>query len=280
MKRVFLLLLLLSLSADAESKATPLSHVSKEQGRIFLKGFMGDWRPATDQHKGVPPPPVQQPIPTNAVRIALPGPETLSLGQGAFQTIINQRRSIRAYADTALTLEELSFLLWCTQGVERVERDSEGRIINQFRTVPSGGARHPFETYLLVNRVEGLDSGVYRFLPFEHALVLIRKDPDLATKTYDSCYRQAATARAAVVFVWTAVPYRTEWRYGPLSYRMIAMEAGHVCQNLYLAAESIGAGACAMLGYNQVKMDNLIGVDGEEEFTIYLATVGKKAPDE
>jgi len=78
------------------------------------------------------------------------------------------------------------------------------------------------------------------------------------------------------MFVWATVPERTEWKYGYIAHRMIAIEAGHVCQNLYLAAESIDAGACAMLGYSQPHMDALIGVDGKDEFTIYTAAVGKK----
>ncbi|MBL7075947.1 MAG: SagB/ThcOx family dehydrogenase [Kiritimatiellae bacterium] len=241
---------------------------------------MGDWRQETDQRKGLPAPPVRQPIPGDAKRIALPRPETLALGQMPLKDVVTQRRSHRTFAATPLTLEELSFLLWCTQGVAKVDRDAEGRIVNQYRTVPSGGARHPFETYLLLNRVEGLTPGVYRFLPHEHALIQIREDKALAPKIKAACYGQAAPPQAAVVFVWTAVPYRTEWRYGPIAHRMIAIEAGHVCQNLYLAAESIGAGACAMLAYNQVKMDALLGVDGKEEFAIYIAPVGKQVADE
>jgi nitroreductase len=84
---------------------------------------------------------------------------------------------------------------------------------------------------------------------------------------------------SAAVFVWTAIPYRTEWRYSVIGYKAIAVEAGHICQNLYLACEAIGAGACAILAYGQKAIDNLIGVDGEEEFTICVASVGKVARD-
>jgi SagB-type dehydrogenase family enzyme len=271
-------LLLLTLCAHAEVKS--LTELPREQLRTMLKGHMGDWRMETDQRKGVPVPPVQRPVPVDAKRIALPRPETLDFGRAPLKDVVEQRRSLRTYADTPLSLKELSFLLWCTQGVAKVDRDAEGRIVNQYRTVPSGGARHPFETYLLIDRVDGLVPGVYRFLPHEHALIMVREDHELAPRISEACYNQAAPAKAAVVFVWAAVPYRTEWRYGPIAHRMIAIEAGHVCQNLYLAAESIGAGACAMLAYNQAKMDALIGVDGKEEFTIYLAPVGKKVVDE
>lgn len=78
-----------------------------------------------------------------------------------------------------------------------------------------------------------------------------------------------------MVFVWSAIPYRTEWRYSVLSYKDILIEAGHICQNLYLACEAIGAGTCAIAAYSQKLMDALIGIDGEDELTVYLAPVGK-----
>ncbi len=273
------ILLLLSLCAHA-AEVKPLTELPREQLRLFLKGHRGDWRTETDQRKGLPAPPVQRPVPADAKRVALPQPQSIKLGEVPINKIITQRRSHRTFASTPLTLEELSHLLWCTQGVVKVDRDGKGRIVNQYRTVPSGGARHPFETYLLLNRVEGLKPGVYRFLPHEHALILIRKEKALPEKIRTACYGQAAPTQAAVVFVWAAVPYRTEWRYGPIAHRMIAIEAGHVCQNLYLAAESIGAGVCAMLAYDQVKMDQLIGVNGVDEFAIYFAPVGKKVTGE
>jgi SagB-type dehydrogenase family enzyme len=83
--------------------------------------------------------------------------------------------------------------------------------------------------------------------------------------------------RSAVVFLWTAIPYRTEWRYTIVAPKLIAQESGHICQNLYLACEAIGAGTCAVGAYDQKKMDELLGVDGEDEFTIYVAPVGKVA---
>jgi SagB-type dehydrogenase family enzyme len=141
------------------------------------------------------------------------------------------------------------------------------------RTVPSAGARHPFETYLLVNHVAGLQAGVYRYLSFEHKLCFLYPDPKIGQKIALACDNFARNS--AVVFVWTAIPYRTEWRYGVISPKLIALDAGHVCQNLYLACEAIGVGTCAVGAYNQKEMDKMIGVDGEEEFTVYTAPVGK-----
>jgi SagB-type dehydrogenase family enzyme len=142
------------------------------------------------------------------------------------------------------------------------------------RTVPSGGARHPFETYLVINRVQDVAAGLYRYLPVEHALCQENARPGLADAVHEACFDQYVT-NSAVTFVWTVIPYRTEWRYSILSHKIIAIDAGHLCQNLYLAAESIQAGACAIGAYHQQKLDQALGVDGEDEFAIYVATVGK-----
>lgn len=91
----------------------------------------------------------------------------------------------------------------------------------------------------------------------------------------EGCRNQNYFKGAAVAFIWTAVPYRTSWRYGELSAKIIAQDSGHMCQNLYLAATSIGAGTCGMSAYFQDKMDKLVGADGTREFVVYVAPVGK-----
>ena len=115
----------------------------------------------SDQQKKVAPPPLQRPYPENAKLIDLVLPERFSVGERPLIDDMKNRRSHRQFSDKPLTLEELSFLLWATQGVQKVSENK----VNTFRTVPSAGARHPFETYLVVNRVKGLSSGLYRYLP-------------------------------------------------------------------------------------------------------------------
>jgi SagB-type dehydrogenase family enzyme len=141
--------------------------------------------------------------------------------------------------------------------------------------VPSGGARHPFETYLIINRVEGIKPGLYRYLALKHKLHHIPTKGSLIQKLVTACMDQKFVGTSAVTFVWTVIPYRTEWRYGIVSHKLIAIDVGHVCQNLYLACEAINAGACAIGAYLQGEMDKLLGVDGKEEFAIYVASVGK-----
>jgi SagB-type dehydrogenase family enzyme len=243
--------------------------------RALLKaGPWDEWlKSETDQRKGIPAPPPEKSHAEAAPLIDLVAPEDLAIGQMPLTEAIRRRRSHRTYTPEPLTLQELSFLLWATQGVSRVVEGS-GRIVRTLRTVPSGGARHPFETYLLVNRVEGLEPGLYRYLPLEHKLVLLSTDADLADRVH-AASRDQFVKESAVTFIWTAIPYRTEWRYSMLSPKIIAQDSGHLCQNLYLASEAIGAGTCAIGAYDQAKIDPILGVDGEEEFTIYMAPVGK-----
>jgi SagB-type dehydrogenase family enzyme len=91
----------------------------------------------------------------------------------------------------------------------------------------------------------------------------------------DKAWFQNFIGKSAVVFVWAATPYRSEWRYTLVSYKDILIEAGHICQNLYLACEAIGAGTCAIASYEQKALDELLQIDGENEITVYLSPVGK-----
>ena len=250
---------------------------SLEPGRKFLKSDRWEEldQAGTDQRRKVPAPPVQKPYPDAAQLIDLPAPETLTLGQMPLAEAMRRRRSRRKFTVEALTLAELSFLLWATQGVSQMTANNKATL----RTVPSGGARHPFETYLSANRVTGLEQGLYRYLALEHKLYLLRTDPDMARQIGEACNGQGFVGHCAATFMWTVIPYRTEWRYSVVSHKVIALDAGHVCQNLYLACEALGAGTCAVGAYDQNKLDAFLGVDGQDEFAIYVAPVGKVPPE-
>ncbi len=225
----------------------------------------------TDQHQGVAPPPVEKPYPPDAKQLDLPpvghwqGIERVDLA-----TAIGNRQSRRNFRPEPLTRDELSWLLWATQGVR--ERDDAGTVL---RTVPSAGNRHALETYLAVQRVTGLEPGLYRYLPLEHQLLHLFHVDQMPRKLTEATLGQAFVGRAATVFIWTAIPYRMEWRYDLAAHKVIALDAGHVCQNLYLACEAIGAGTCAVAAYHQQLMDQLLQADGADEFVVYLAPVGK-----
>ena len=246
----------------------------KDEYKAFLKSnvFSQLRDIETDQKKELPEPSIQKNCNENSILIDLTPPSMLTSGRQELLTILRKRKTRRIYSNESLTLEELSFLLWSTQGVKKIIKNGYATL----RTVPSGGARHTFETYLIVFNVEDLKKGVYRYLPLEHKLVFLFTIDNMEEELTKACLNQQFPAKSAVTFVWSTVPYRGEWRYAHAAYKLIALDAGHVCQNLYLACESIDAGTCAIASYNQEKIDSLLKLDGENEFTIYIAPVGKQ----
>lgn len=246
--------------------------ITTESGRYFLTDRIREEVNfyCTPQSAEIDPPPVQKPAAPGSRVIQLPSAQEWSVAGCDLQAAIAGRESHRRFTEELLGLDELGFLLWATQGVRAVRHEAA-----VLRTVPSAGCRHPFETYLGVLRVTGLEPGLYRYLPLDHALVHERELPNLAAHMTAACRGQSFAGRAAVTFFWTAVMARTEWRYAEASYKVIALDAGHLCQNLYLACEAIGAGTCAIAAYNQDLADELLGVDGSEELTVYIAPVGK-----
>lgn len=245
----------------------------KDKFRFFLKDTVRqtiDFH-NTEQNRGIAPPPLEKPFPLDAKRIDLvPAAALHDISVMNVFTAIRNRRSRRVFSPGALTLKELSFLLWATQGIRKIAGPDTA-----FRTVPSAGCRHAIETYLSVFNVAGLEKGIYRYLPVEHQLLLISQPAHLSSLISEAALDQEFAGKSAVTFIWTAIPYRMEWRYDIAAHKVIAFEAGHVCQNLYTACEAIQAGTCAVAAYHQDLMDGLLGIDGTEEFTIYLAPVGK-----
>ena len=240
-------------------------------GREFMERTKYPLMEAPDHARGIPQPPLELPPDPEGKRIALPAPRDLRLPSLDLRDAIERRRSLRVYGQLPLSLEELSLLLWCTQGVKEVVPG-----LRTNRTVPGAGARHAFETTLLVNTVQGLRPGLYRFLAIEHGLLALPSPPDITPQFVAACRGQEHVRTCGVMFLWTAVTYRMTWRYGERGYRYLHLDAGHVCQNLYLTAEALGCGTCALAAFNDDDVNRLLGLDGVEQFAIYLATVGKK----
>jgi len=141
--------------------------MSETNNREFMKSdFAESVHQRSDQAKGVPFPPLQKEIPEGAsISINLPDPDPGLIQKKDYFQLLQDRQSWRQYSEESLSLEELSYLLFCTQGV--ITEIGEGYASR--RPVPSAGARHPYETYLAINRVEGLEPGLYRYLPFDRA---------------------------------------------------------------------------------------------------------------
>lgn len=241
-------------------------------GKNFMKLTSPLYANVSDQMNGVPRPEVLK-VMTGEV-IKLPNPQTIQPKNNDFRAILENRTSIREYSEASLSKDELSYLLWLTQGVKEIKETAKNSVT--FRTVPSAGCRHPFETYLYINRVEGISPGLYFYNAGKHTLVLLDSEPETLDKLWLACNRQKMIKTSAVNFIWSVIPNRTSWRYGERSWRYIYLDSGHVCQNLYLAGESINCGVCAIGSFVDEFINEYLGLDGENEMVIYLASLGKK----
>jgi len=245
------------------------------RNREFTRGYrdndpyMKDFE--SDQSLKLPQPPLTKPAMAGEdARVSLPldfGDLTL---KNDLIALIRDRRSARVYTQERMTLCQLSFLLWATQGIKKLR----GRAYATLRTVPSGGARHEFETYLLVRNVDGLTPGAYHYLPMEHALEFLHPVDDLDGTITRTLCGQSWGAKANVVFYWSMVAYRAEWRYGIYAHRPALIDAGHVGQNLYLACTGLGLGTCGIAAFSHDLCSEVFGLDGAEEYMVYTMPVG------
>ncbi len=245
--------------------------MSSSIGKTFWQQTKHAFLPPSPQSRGEPQPPLELPYDPKAELIPLTNPNQLSLPDVSLWEVMNQRTTLRRYGSEPLTINELSALLWFTQGVKEVTN----RPVT-LRTVPSAGARHAFETFLLVNRVEGLQAGLYRYVALEHTLLGLNFNEDINEKLTQACFNQRQVATSAVSFFWAAVGARMFWRYPERGYRYLLLDAGHICQNLYLAAEGLGCGVCAIAAYDDDAINAALGFDGETIFLVYAASLGKR----
>jgi SagB-type dehydrogenase family enzyme len=181
--------------------------------------------------------------------------------------MLKKRRSTRSFSPEALSIADLSFLLWASTGVQRREQGYD------FRTVPSAGALYPIETYLIVSRVEDLEKGLYHYDIQAHSLEEL-KAGDFAEKLAHAALEQKMFIKAPVVLIWTAVFERSKWKYAQRAYRYVYLDAGHIAQNLVLSATSIGLGSCHVGAFFDDEINQILGVDGTDESVIYLSVVG------
>ena len=247
-----------------------------EEQRNFLKSDFKTFSAIeTDKQKGIPQPPNVKAYDADAEIVDLPAVHGGVVKKENIYEIIKERRSVRHYAKDALTIDELSYLLWSTQAITGTNRSGI-----TFRTVPCSGGTHSFETYLFILNVDGLKKGVYRYLADCHKLLYLSEvndiDEQVDKMTLDQPFVPNFAKRASVIFSWSCIPYRSEWKYDITAHKKILIDIGAVMENLYLTSESIDAGTCALGIYDQDMVDELLHLDGEDEFTIFLAAVGKK----
>ena len=119
----------------------------------------------------------------------------------------------------------------------------------------------------------GLEPGIYHFRPHYFDLELLKKG-DFSEECAKVALNQSMVKSAQVTFVWTAVVERSKWKYLQRAYRYIYLDAGHIGQNLYLAAEALRLGCCTIGAIFDEEANKLIDVDGINETVVYMATVG------
>jgi SagB-type dehydrogenase family enzyme len=223
--------------------------------RETLMGGMLDWESKPETYKEYPESPQIELPPFDDVK-------TLDM-----MTALKKRRSIRHYSGKPLSLEALSYLLWASGGIQRVERG------HAFRTAPSAGALYPIETYVLIDAVDGTEPGAYHYSVKTHRLEQLRTG-QLGHDIVLAALNQKMCIEAAAIFIWTAVFARSKWKYKERAYRYIYLDAGHIAGNLTLAAAAVGLGTCQIGAIFDDEVNAIIGVDGEEESAIYLSLVG------
>lgn len=181
--------------------------------------------------------------------------------------LLQNRRSHRTFSGKPLTLNDLALLLWSVQGVTA----QAGPFL--LRTAPSAGALYPVETYLAVDNVDGVPGGLFHFNVQEFQLERLTDKP-AGKRVARAALDQAFIGNAAVTFIWSAILRRNMAKYGHRGMRYICMDAGHLCQNLLLAAEALGRNACPVAALYDDELNDLLELDGQEESVLYLAPVG------
>lgn len=184
-----------------------------------------------------------------------------------FEKLVSERRSKRQFDQKPITLGELSYLLWATQGVTATRGTA------RLRSVASAGNCHCFNTYVIPNTVDGLGKGLYLFNALENSLGQVKSD-DVSNELTVACLNQKMVGECAVCFVWTAITPKMTNRYGLRGYRYIFIDAGHVGAHLQLACEDLGLGSCNIAAYMDDGVADVLGLESEYELPVYIGVAG------
>ena len=197
-------------------------------------------------------------------KIVLPAPELVGMN---VEKAIRTRRSVRYYADQPVTPEQLSQILLSANGITE---DSDGW---EFRAAPSGGALYPVEIYVVVSNVDTIADGLYHFQVSDSSLEMIRKG-NLDKQLHLAANEQEAVGSSALTLVLTARFNRSTTKYGDRGYRYTYIEAGAVCENVYLQANSLGLGTVAIGAFNDDMLNRFLEIDGLDEAALLIMPIG------
>lgn len=223
--------------------------------RDRLIGRYMDWERKPETYKSYPDRP----------KLSLPEPPSTDM---SLDLALRNRKSVRSFEAEPLTQDQISYILWACTGITRRQRGYD------FRTAPSAGALYPIESYAVVNDVRGIAPGIYHYHIPDHSLELVRKG-SLGMEVARSALDQEMCAKAPLVLIWTAIFERSRWKYDQRAYRYVYLDAGHIAQNLALAAVVLGLGSCQIAAAYDDEANELLGVDGVEESVLYLSAVGR-----
>jgi SagB-type dehydrogenase family enzyme len=224
--------------------------------RDKLPGGFLDWRSKPETFKSYP----------QARKIKLSPPKK-EAGMPLWEAV-GKRRSVRDFESAAISGADLSQLLWASQGVTATE------VAHGLRAAPSAGALYPVETYISAQMIEGIEPGIYHYNVRDHALELVRGG-DLRQQLAEAALDQDFLADGAAVLAWTAVFARSKWKYRERAHRYVYLDAGHIAQNVALAAVALGLGSCQVAALYDDEVNALLGVDGKEESIIYMTVIGR-----
>jgi len=197
-----------------------------------------------------------------AAAIKLPAPD--NKGFMPLEASLQQRRSVRSFQGASLSKPEVSQILWAAQGITA----GDG-----FRTAPSAGALYPLETYLIAKKVEGLEEGIYQYIPDGHALKLIVAGDYLQVLS-KAALRQDAVKNAPAVFVIAGIQHRTTDKYGARGVRYMHMEAGHAAQNICLQAVALNLGSVPIGAFSDRDVARIVRMQLGAT-PLYIIPVGK-----
>jgi len=187
-----------------------------------------------------------------------------------FAEILRRRRSTRQFSGLPISKKELSYLLFLSSGLTRLDESFD----DSRRPYPSAGARYPLEVYPIILNCEDIKKGLYHYNVKENCLELLLEE-NLNKWLIKITGGEKWITNAAIVFIITGVLNRTRIKYGDRGYRYILIEAGHVGQNICLLATELGLGTCPLGGYIDTEVNKLLDIDLQKEVVLYLIAVGK-----
>jgi len=191
-------------------------------------------------------------------------PQPIYKGRLTLEETLLRRRSVRSYLPGDLTIKEVSQLLWAAQGVT----DPYG-----FRTAPSAGALYPLEIYIHAVKVQGIETGIYRYDPSRHLLLEV-KQGNFLLDIYRAALNQESILSAPLLLLFFAIFERTTLKYGRRGIRYVFNEVGHAGQNVYLQAVALGLGTVVIGAFYDEELKRIVGAREDEE-PLYLMPVGR-----